>query len=246
MCDQVFRVAFYRRCQGQRARLAPIVYGRHFDHSERSLGQRAGLVKNDRVDLACRFQRQPVAHQDGINRLSALYLLQGLFDKAQEQAQLGIELGELLGETDWKSGFHLYSASLHLKAGDLEKALKECESALNVSSEAGILSKQREVLHLKGLIFLEMNRMDQVQIIADDLRSLLESGLNKKAKRFYWHLLGMIELKKKNFQEAIQHFKQAVALLPSQMEPEQGQAFFFESLGTQKCDQKEFDEILIV
>jgi len=193
------------------------------------------LFKEDLINAEKEYQKlletdEPVAHQEGINRLSALYLLQGLFDKAKEQAQLGIELGELLGETDWRSGFHLYSASIHLKTRNHEVALKECDSALDISSEAGILSRQREALHLKGRIFLEMNREDQAQIAADELKRLLERGLNKKAKRFYWHLMGMIELKKKNFQKAIQYFNQAVALLPSQMNPEQGQALFFESL----------------
>jgi len=205
------------------------------------------LFKGDLINAEKEYQKlletdEPVAHQDGINRLSALYLLQGLFDKAQEQAQLGIELGELLGETDWSSGFHLYSASIHLKARNYEEALKECESALNISSEAGILSRQREALHLKGRIFLEMNREDQAQIEADELKSLLERGLNKKAERFYWHLVGMIELKKKNFQKAIQYFKQAVALLPSQMDPEQGQALFFESLALAHWEAGNFDE----
>ncbi len=214
------------------------------------------LFRGDLANSETEYQKlleteEPVAHQDGINRLSALYLLQGLLDKAQEQAQLGIELGDLLGETDWKSGFHLFSASLHLKAENYEEALNECESALNVSSEAGILSKQKEALHLKGLIFLEMNRMDQAQIAADELRSLLESGLNKKAKRYYWHLLGMIEMNKKNFQKAIQYFNQAVAMLPSQMNPETGQALFFESLarahfeaGDFESAQREYERII--
>ncbi len=205
------------------------------------------LFKGDLISAEREYQKlleteEPVAHQDGINRLSALYLLKGLFGKAKEEAQLGIELGELLGETDWRSGFHLYSASIYLKVKNYEEALKECESVLNISSEAGILSKQREALHLKGRIFLEMNREDQAQTAADELKNLLESGLNKKAERFYWHLIGMIELKKKNFQKAIQYFKQAVVLLPSQMNPEHGQALFFESLAAAHFEAGDFDE----
>jgi tetratricopeptide (TPR) repeat protein len=205
------------------------------------------LFKGDLINAEREYQKlleteEPVAHKDGIKRLSALYLLKGLLDKAQEQAQLGIELGELLGETDWRSRFHLYSASIYLNVKNYEEALKESESALNISSEAGILSRQREALHLKGRIFLEMNREDQAKIVANELKSLLERGLNKKAKRFYWHLLGMIELQKKNVQKAIQFFKQAVALLPSQMNPELGQALFFESLALAHFEAGDFDE----
>lgn len=205
------------------------------------------LFRKDLVNAEKEYQKlleteQPVAHQDGINRLSALYLLQGLFDKAKEQAKLGVELGELLGETDWSSGFHLNLAYLHFKSKNFEEALQECEAGLDISSEAGILSRQREALHLKGRIFIEMNMMDQAQIAADELKNLLERGLNKKAERYYWHLMGIIELKRKKFQKAIQYFKQAVTLLPSQMNPEHGQALFFESLALAHWEAGDFDE----
>jgi len=45
---------------------------------------------------------------------------------------------------------------------------------------------------------------------------LIEKGLNKKAIRYYYHLTGMIELKKENFSNAIEHFKKARSLLPFQ------------------------------
>jgi tetratricopeptide (TPR) repeat protein len=204
------------------------------------------LFREDLIDAEKEYQKlleteEPVAHQEGINRLSALYLLQGLFDQAKEQAQLGIELGELLGETDWNSGFHLSLAYLQFESKNFKEALEECESAFNISSEAGILSRQREALHLKGRIFLEMNSVDQAQLAADELKSLLERGLNKKAERFYWHLIGLIELKKKNFQNAIQYFKQALELLPSQMHPSHGQALFFKSLALAHFETGDFD-----
>ncbi len=205
------------------------------------------LFREDLINAEKEYQKlleteEPVAHQEGINRLSALYLLQGLFDKAKEQAQLGVELGELLGETDWSSGFHLYLAYLHFRSKNFEEALEECEAGLNISSEAGILSRQREALHLKGRIFLEMDSLDEAQDVADALKELIDSGLHRKAERFYWHLMGLIELKKKNFQKAIQYFKQAVALLPSQLGPEYRQALFFEHLALAYFEAGDFDE----
>ncbi len=204
------------------------------------------LFKGDLINAETEYQKlletdEPVAHKDGIYRLSALYLLQGLFDKAQEQAQLGVELGELLGETDWMSGFHLYLAYLHFRSNNFEEALKECETGLNISSEAGILSRQREAMHLKGRILLEMDSLDEAQNVAIALKELIDSGLHRKAERYYLNLIGMIELKRKNFQKAIQYFKQAVALLPSQLGPEFGQALFFEPLALAYFESGDFD-----
>ncbi len=202
--------------------------------------------REDLVNAEKEYQKlleieEPVAHQQGINRLSALYLLQGLYDKAKEQALLGIELGELLGEPDWKSGFHLNLAYLYLRSKNFEEALRECEVGLNISSEAGILSRQREAVYLKGRIFLEMESLDEAMGAADALKELIDGGLHEKAERYYLNLIGMIELKRKNFQMAIQYFKQAVALLPSQLDPGYGQALFIEPLALAYFESEDFD-----
>ena len=68
----MLRVALDGGGQGQRFLLAyarvawQIVGGGHARHAEPPLGQGAGLVKDDRVDLARFLQRQPVADQHAI------------------------------------------------------------------------------------------------------------------------------------------------------------------------------------
>ncbi|MDH5705118.1 MAG: protein kinase [Candidatus Aminicenantes bacterium] len=191
--------------------------------------------REDLVNAENEYQRlleteEPKAHEEGIKRLSALYLLQGMYGKSKEQAQLGVELGELLGETDWSSWFHLYLAYLNLRSHDLEKAIRECEAAWNISSEAGILPRQREALYLKGRIYLEMDSLDKASNSAGEFKELIASGIHKKSERLYLNLRGMIELKRGNFQKAVEHFQQALTLLPAQSDPEFGQALFFEPL----------------
>jgi tetratricopeptide (TPR) repeat protein len=72
--------------------------------------------------------------------------------------------------------------------------------------------------------------MDEAQKTADELKELIENGMNRKAMRLYHSLMGMIELKRENFSEAIEFFNQALALLPSQYNPDDGQALFIEPL----------------
>jgi len=185
---------------------------------------------------------EPKAHEEGIKRLSALYILRGMFGKSKEQAQLGVELGELLGETDWSSWFHLYSVYLRLKSSDFEKALEECDVAWNVASKSGLLSRKREALYLKGRIYLEMGSLDKASSAARELKELIDSNIHRKSERLYLNLRGLIELKKGNFQKAIEHLQQALTLLPAQSELEFSQALFFEPLASAYFEAGDWEE----
>jgi serine/threonine protein kinase/Tfp pilus assembly protein PilF len=203
--------------------------------------------REDLVNAENDYQRlleteEPKAHEEGIKRLSAVYLLQGMYGKSKEQAQLGVELGELLGETDWSSWFHLYLAYLLLRSNDLEKAIRECDAAWNLASEAGILPRQREALYLKGRIYLERDSLDKAYNTASELKELIDRGIHRKSERLYLNLRGMIELKRGNFKKAVEDFKQALALLPAQSELEFAQALFLEPLALAYFEAGDLDE----
>jgi serine/threonine protein kinase/Tfp pilus assembly protein PilF len=188
------------------------------------------LVNAEREYLTLLETEEPKAYQEGAKRLGALYLLQGMFEKSKEQVKQGIALAGMLGETEWSSWFHLYLAYIHLRSKNLEEALKECDDALKIASEAGIFDRQREALYFRGRIHIEMGSIDEAQKTADELKELIENGMNSKAMRFYYNLMGMIELEKQNFSEAIEYFNQALALLPFQYNPDHRQALFIDSL----------------
>jgi len=162
------------------------------------------------------------------------------------QSTQGIELSEMLDEKKWRSWFHRYLAYLLLKSGDLEKALGECNKSLNNAVESELLGEQRWTLHLKGLIQMEMNSLTEAQISADELKKLIESGMNKKAIRHYHHLLGRIEFEKNNYSEAVKNFEMALSLLPSQHSddelPSQSHALFMNSLAATYFEIGDFDK----
>jgi tetratricopeptide (TPR) repeat protein len=58
-----------------------------------------------------------------------------------------------------------------------------------------------------------MKAMDEAQRAADDLKEMIEKGMNKKLMRYYYHLTGRIELEMRNFSKAIKYFKEALSLL---------------------------------
>jgi tetratricopeptide (TPR) repeat protein len=159
---------------------------------------------------------EPRSIYSGRNGLAFLYLLQGRFEKSKDILKPGIELTKRFGIKWAESEWHSSLAYFHLKSGNLEEALRESDEAWKSAVEAEELSLQRNALFLKGYSYLEMKSVDKAQKVADELRELIEKGMNRKAIRYHRTLMGMIELKGENFSKAIEYFKEALSLLPFQ------------------------------
>jgi len=185
------------------------------------------LIKAEKEYLKLLEAEEQIAHIIGRVSLSDLYLLQGKFEESKIQIKQGIELAKKLGEKGWESDFHRRLSYIHLKSGNLEEALEECNKAWSSALEAEDQSQQRWVLHHKGLIYLEMKSMNKAQRTADELKELIEQGMNKKAIRLYHNLMGMVELKRNNFPDAIEYFKKAISLLAYQRSTYQDDHAFF-------------------
>jgi len=175
---------------------------------------------------------EPRAHDIGMRLLSDLYTLQGRFEESEDMLNRGIELAEMLGETGWKSRFHLHLAYLQLRTGKTNKALEECEKAWNSAVDAEDISLQAQALHYRGMTYLEMKSVDEARKVADELKELVQKGMNRKRIRHYFHLMGMIELGKENSSKAIEYFKQAISLLPSEHSQDDKHALFIDSLAS--------------
>jgi serine/threonine protein kinase/Tfp pilus assembly protein PilF len=195
--------------------------------------------------------KKPAAHNEGLRKLSALYVLQERYEDALEQLELGIDLGDMLVETEWKAWFHLYSAYVRLRSEQFDDALESCESSLKAAEEAGDSSLQRRALHMRGLIHLERKKPAEAQRTAAELKDLIESGLAKNAMRYYYHLVGMIELNGKNFLKARDAFAKAVDLLPREYDTNDAQALFiyplartYIELGDAGAARKQFKNIV--
>ena len=173
---------------------------------------------------------EPTAHNDAIRRIGALYLMQGKFEEAKGQARQGVELAEMLGEMEWKSWFHLFLASLHLRSGNPDIALEQCNMGLNAAVKSENYKWQRRALNLMGRIRLEMGSEEDALGTADELKALVEQGMTGKAIRFYDHLMGRLELAKENFSKALEHLEKALALLPGGFDENEVNALFIDAL----------------
>ncbi len=159
---------------------------------------------------------EQMAHLRGRDSLGALYLLQGRYEESKDQVKQGIELAKRLGSRRLERDFHSQLAYLHLKSGNPEDALKECERIMSSYAESPrYLYYQVVPLYKKGLAYLEKDSVDETQQTAKEIKESIGKLINKKLMRYYYHLIGMIEVRRENFSEAIEYFKQALSLLPS-------------------------------
>ncbi|MCG7851307.1 MAG: tetratricopeptide repeat protein, partial [Methanosarcinaceae archaeon] len=120
-------------------------------------------------------------------------------------------------------------------SGNPEKALDENNKALEYAVLDESIRRQVDSLHIRGLIFVDMKLLGEAQKTAEKIKDLVDFWLNKKLMRYYYHLIGRIELKKEDLPKAIANFKKAIALLPFQhyewyFRLPMAHALFFESL----------------
>ena len=158
--------------------------------------------------------QDPASRCYGLSRLAALYRTQARFSEANDQTKQMQVLAEEAGLTGWRMWSHSYLAQLQLACGNPQAALAEWEKAWGKASEENLYWPSD--LHLKGLIYLEMRSIEEAQGVANELRKMVHSKMNKKLARYHHHLTGMIELEKGNFSQAVEHFRTALSLLPSQ------------------------------
>jgi serine/threonine protein kinase/tetratricopeptide (TPR) repeat protein len=165
-----------------------------------------------------------------LEAMSCINLSQGKFKKAKEAIKAALKLANEIGEKIQQEDCHFYLAYTYLKSGELDRAIEEIEKAWNLSVEEEDLRMQRLSLFSKGLIYIEMGLLDKAQQTAEELKKLIDSGMNKKAIRYYHHLMGMLMLKEENFPEAIELFNQTLTLLPFQYSITNDHALFIEPL----------------
>jgi tetratricopeptide (TPR) repeat protein len=141
-----------------------------------------------------------------------------------------------------ESELHLNLAYMYQIAGNFGEALNACEKAWDAAVEADHLEWQRSVLHLRGTIQIRMGSIDETRKTCDELKTLIESSMNSKKMRMHHHLVGMIELDRENYSEAIDNFKNAISLLPFQQSTGDRHAMFIDPLALAYYKSRDFEK----
>jgi serine/threonine protein kinase/Flp pilus assembly protein TadD len=157
-------------------------------------------------------KEEPSANAWGDQRLGCLLVLQGRFKDFIEGAKRGLKRAEELGEKTWIRGATGALSYGELRSGNPERALELLDKNWKSAVEDENLRDQRSALNRKALIYIEMGRLAEAQKAAQELKEMIEQGMNKKRMRRYYHLMGMIEIEKKDYSKAIGYFKKGLPL----------------------------------
>ena len=153
----------------------------------------------------------------GLRLMGVINLSQGKFRKAEEANKHVLKLANEIGEKIQQCYSHYALAYTYLKSGEPDRAIEEIEKAWILSVEEEDLNMQRRSLFFKGFIYIEMGLLEKALQTAEELKKIIDSGMKKKAIRYYHHLMGMLMLKNENFPKAIELFNQALSFLPFQI-----------------------------
>jgi tetratricopeptide (TPR) repeat protein len=102
--------------------------------------------------------------------------------------------------------------------------------------------QQRRLLVARGIYFLNTGLLQKALETADELKELIESGLNKNLMRDYNYLLGLIEHEKKNYFGAVEYLEMARSQLRAEWSSIDMQAKRFFALGQGQHKVGDFNE----
>ncbi|UCF85781.1 MAG: tetratricopeptide repeat protein, partial [Desulfobacteraceae bacterium] len=174
---------------------------------------------------------EEIAHYRGRSWLATFYLLQGKFRKSIEQDKAGYEAGKKAGERGGESGWHLDLAYRNLRLGNLEEALKESIKAEKMAFETGCMyCHLKRALVYKGVSYTRMKSTEKALEVGEELKKVIQEGMNPSSERYYHYLMGSIEFEKNNYSLALESFKKGVSLLSFQGDWNDEHSFFMEPL----------------
>jgi serine/threonine protein kinase/Tfp pilus assembly protein PilF len=177
------------------------------------------LYQGDFVKAEEQYQKllnlkEPRAQRGYLYRMMSLSFLRGKLARAKSLAQEGIEASLKSGEKGSERSFRTWSGDILRISGNLEEAMGEYEKVLAGAVEDDDWPRQLGTLHNIGLAYLDMKVMDRAEKTADELYGLIQKGVVKNDIRVYDHLMGRIELERKNYSRAMDYFDKALALVP--------------------------------
>jgi len=142
-------------------------------------------------------------------------------DKVKERYAYNGLVGALEKAGRYEDAYSVFGQYLKLSA--------EYRKSTGESGLPYLPSQQKSDLFTRGRIQADMKSFDEARKTAEELKSLIEKGIDAKELRWYECILGLIELGKKDYRQAADLFSRACGRLHSESEWSFGEASYFEA-----------------
>lgn len=172
------------------------------------------------------------AVMNGHRYLEHLYRMKGWFQKAKEEALAGLTLAEEKSLAGWKRFFNNLSAEYDLKSGDLDAVLKKAELIWEISLKPEAPGWLANALWWKIRVSLEGNNIEQARAYAEEAKNILQKTVSIKDDRWYLDDLGLIEMSRGNYAQAIEHFREVYGLQGGQRDWLEPHGYILTNLAT--------------
>jgi tetratricopeptide (TPR) repeat protein len=169
----------------------------------------------------------------GFEGMGHLLRTQGKLKESIEFYEQGLREAINQKYVDYEFFFLHHLTYVYFQNKDLKEALNKSDMALKVAQKQMSVGRQARCLFQKGYIYLGMDSIEDAQSIAGELKNLFDNRPDDKSVRYYHLLIGLIESKKNNIEEAENYLLQALSTLPFPGEYAQrwdDHAVFFDAL----------------
>ncbi len=158
------------------------------------------LLKGDVEHAQSQYQKLPEGSTRRRLHMANLYMLQGKFEKAEEEYLKKPVLHEKL-------------AILYLRTNRSQLALEEFAIVEDMAQKSETISGQIQSMYAKGIAHAQMKSFDEALGVAEEIKRSIPIWMHKKLIRYHDHLLGMIAFEKGNFPDSIQKLSRAIQSL---------------------------------
>jgi tetratricopeptide (TPR) repeat protein len=148
-------------------------------------------------------------HDLGLSRLAELYLMRGNFKDAGDLAEQSSERARQSGSKAMIRDSLSFAARLDFLNGLFQEAMDKWDLLWKTTLVDEELEWQRFIVYMKGLVFAETGEIEKAIKEGKKLKDLIGRGLDKKKKRLYLHLMGVIELKRNRPREAAGYLEES-------------------------------------
>jgi serine/threonine protein kinase len=194
--------------------------------------------------------KDPWRATEALMQLHITCIAQGRFRESVSYLRNGIATAEKENQSMYCPEFYFGWMYNLIKSGRAGESLDIFKSGWEEATRAGVLDGYytRRLSYIKGMAELEMGNLQEAKSTAISLKELIESGLNPKEMRLYYHLSGQIEERAGNTAKALEMYQKTLELIPY----EHADSFFYkvdmapfhESLGLAYLKMKELDKAI--